>query len=263
MRTYVFRVHRGTLAHATELPHPRDHARDHDPDNGHVTLSRMTFAGAAVLCASWIAMNAAAKRAPTPVERKAVVAAVNQVQGQQLPVRVKQVVVSTVDSRYASIRWSEGPPSFEVTEILHRGTHGWAILWGHRRNEPSDGVCAFAPRAVVLELYAVPCPPWAALHGRGATPGEKAQLVGAFRGSALTRDYQRSGRVTRSCVSRIDPRFAASAIDLTSTGAIVWFRRGPWRVVFETVSSRGTRPSPRVVLSLASCVGYNAAQYGG
>jgi hypothetical protein len=131
-----------------------------------VALSRIAFAGAAVLSASWIAANAAAKRAPTPVERQAVVAAVNKVQGQQLPVRVKQVVVSTVDSRYASIRWSEGPPTFEVVEILHRGRHGWAILWGHRRSEPSDGACAFAPRTVVLDLYAVRCPPWAALHGR-------------------------------------------------------------------------------------------------
>jgi hypothetical protein len=52
-------------------------------------------------------------------------------------------------------------------------------------------------------------------------------------------------------------------IDLGSTGGAVWFRRDPWRVAFETVAGRGTLPSSRVVLSLASCVGYNADEYGG
>lgn len=55
--------------------------------------------------------NAATKLAPTPVERRAIVAAVNKVQGMQLPVRSKQVVVSGIDARYASIRWSQGPPT--------------------------------------------------------------------------------------------------------------------------------------------------------
>jgi hypothetical protein len=196
------------------------------------------------------------------VEHEAVVAAVIKVQGNRLPVRVKQVAVSTVDKRFASIRWSQGPPSFEATEILHRGTHDWTIVWGHRGGEPSDGACAFAPRAVVLDLFGVRCPSWAALHGRVATRSEKAQLVEAFRRSALA-PYQRSARVTRTCVSRVESRYAAAWIDLKSTGGVVWFRRGPWRVAFETVGSRGTLPSPRVVLSLASCVGYNAAQYGG
>jgi hypothetical protein len=222
------------------------------------SISRMALVGAAALCASWIAANAAAKRIPTPVEHKAIINALVKVQGTHL--RVQEVVVSTIDTRYASIRWSQ---VIEVTEILHRGTRGWTILWGHRGGEPSDGACAFAPRAVVADLYGVRCPSWAAVHGRVATRGERTHLVEAFRRSPLTRPYERSARVTRVCVSRADPRFAAAAIDLTSTGAFVWFRRDPWHVAFETVSSRGTLPSPRVVLSLASCVGYNAAQYGG
>jgi hypothetical protein len=218
----------------------------------------MALVGAVALCVSWIASNAAAKRIPTPAEHKAIVSAVVKVQGTHLS--VQEVVVSTIDSHYASVRWSQG---IEVIEILHRGKQGWTILWGHRGGEPSDGACAFAPRAVAADVYGVRCPSWAAVHGRVATGSEKAHLVEAFRRSPLTRPYERSARVTSTCVSRVDPRFAAAWIDLRSTGGVVWFRRGPWRVAFETVISRGTLPSPRVVLSLASCVGYNAAQYGG
>lgn len=218
----------------------------------------MALVGAAALCASWIAANAAAKRIPTPVEHKAIVAALVKAQGTHLS--VQEVVVSTIDTRYASIRWSQG---IEVTGFLHRGTRGWMILWGNRQGEPFDGACAFAARAVIADLYGVRCPSWAAVHGRVATGSERTQLVEALHQSALTRDYPRSARMIRVCVSRADPRFAAAAIDLTSTEGFVWFRRDPWRVAFETVSRRGTLPSPRVVLSLASCVGYNAAQYGG
>ncbi|MDX6451902.1 MAG: hypothetical protein QOH16_1951 [Gaiellaceae bacterium] len=218
----------------------------------------MTFAGAAVLCASWIATNAAAKRIATPVEHKAIVAAVVKAQGPHLS--VEEVAVSTVDTRYVSVRWMQGT---EVTVFLHRGTRGWMILWGNEPGASFDGACSFAPPAVVADLYGGRCPSWAAVHGRVATPGERTQLVEALHRSALTRGYSRSGRVTRVCMSRADSRFAAAAIDLTSTEGFVWFRRAPWRVAFETVSSRGSRPSPRVVLSLASCVGYNAAQYGG
>jgi hypothetical protein len=221
------------------------------------SISRMALVGAAALCASWIAANAAAKRIPTPVEHKAIVAALVKIQGTHLS--VQEVVVSTVDARYASVRWSQGT---EVTGFLHRGTRGWMTFWGNEPGAPFDGACAFAPRAVVADLYGVRCPSWAAVHGRVATRGERTQLVAALHRSALTRDYPRSS-VTRVCVSRADPRFAAAAIDLTSTEAFVWFRRDPWRVAFETVSRRGTLPSPRIVLSLASCVGYNAAQYGG
>jgi hypothetical protein len=229
-----------------------------------VKLSRVALAGATILCASWIATNAIAERAPKPSERKAIVAAVVKVQGSQLPVRVRHVTVSTTDEQYASIRWSQGPVTFEVTEMLHRSIRGWTILWGRRRGEPSDGACAFAPSKVVLDLYGVRCPSWVALHARAATPGERAQLVKAFRQDALTRPYRTAARVTHTCVSRLDPRFAAAVIDLSSAGGgIVWFQRNPWRVVFETVARSGTLPSPRVVLSLASCVGYSAGQYGG
>jgi hypothetical protein len=240
-----------------------DLAKLRDSDDSRVAskISRVVFGGATILCASWLATNAIAERAPKPGERKAIVAAVVKVQGSS--VRVRRVAVSTIDKRYATIRWSEGPTTFEVTEILHRSIRGWTILWGRRRGEPSDGACAFAPSAIVVELYGVRCPSWVALHARVATPGEHAQLVKAFRQDALTRPYRTAARVTRTCVSRLDPRFAAAAIDLSSTGGFVWFERNPWRVVFETVASSGTLPSPKVVLSLASCVGYNAGQYGG
>jgi hypothetical protein len=226
-----------------------------------LSISRMALAGAAALVASSIAASAAAERVPAPVERKAIVAALVKVQGTR--VSVQKVVVSTIDTRYASIRWSQGPATFEVTGFLHRGTRGWMILWGNRQGEPFDGACAFAPRAVVADLYGVRCPSWAAVHGRVGTRSERTQLVEAFHRSAPTRDYPRATRVTRVCVSRADPRFAAAATDLASTEGFVWFQRDPWRVAFETVSRRGTLPGPRVVLSLASCVGYNAAQYGG
>ena len=226
-----------------------------------MNLAHVAFAGATILCASWITTSAIAQRAPKPGERKAIVAAVVKAQGPR--VRSERVVVSTVDERYASIRWSEGPPGFEVTELLHRGTRGWTIVWGRLRDNPVDGACAFAPSRVVLDLYGIRCPSWVALHARVATSGERTQLVQAFRRSALTRPYGKVGRATRVCVSRLDPRFAAAAIDLTDTRGFVWFQRSPWRVVFETVASSGTLPSPRVVLSLASCVGYNAGQYGG
>ena len=210
-----------------------------------------------------VVATAGARRPATAPETRVLRAAIERTQGTQLAVRIRRAFLSTVDSDFASVTWTQGPAPAAVS-LLQRVKSRWVTIWGRRLGEKADGACAFAPAAVVTDLYSIRCPAWADLHARRATPAEAAQLERAVNGSAFTKIYAKSMQLVHICVSRRDPRYAAAEMAFHSTAGFVWFRgTTTWSVRFESVARRGTLPPPAIVLSLASCVGYNAAEYGG
>jgi len=224
-----------------------------------LTRKEVPIALAILIACGLVIGVASARRAPTQKEREAVTAALRKAQGAH--VTVTSIEVSTVDHRWASARWTQGAGGVPVA-LLHQNKRGWSIAWGFVTGQRADGACAFASARVVEDLYEIRCPPEVAVHGRRATPAERKELTRAFRASPLV-DHTGSGDLEHICVSRSAPMYAAAAVRYPDTVSFAWFKRGPWRVVFETTTNRGSLPGHDVVLSLASCVGYNAAQYGG
>jgi len=182
-------------------------------------------------------------------------------------VSVASAVLSSRNLDFVAVRWTRaGVPGVVWAEVYRRTSRGWRYLWGRQIVESPLGVCAYVPPAVVRELYGVDCPPSRALHGRRPRPLEERLLHDAFDSSPLTQAYAHRARLGSLCVSRLDSRWAAGLATLRETVGVVWFRRsGRWSVAHETLDERGlrTRPPAPIVLSLAACVGYNAAQYGG
>ena len=85
-----------------------------------------------------------------------------------------------------------------------------------------------------------------------------------FGSSGMTR-YAPSSHLRRVRLSRLDRRWSAAVAVSETSGAttFVWFRCGLcWAPTYDSLSRSGA-PPPGVVLSLASCVGYNPADYGG
>jgi hypothetical protein len=229
------------------------------PPRGAFSTAGVSVALAALLLLVFLAGSAEAKRPPTPAERHALVAALSVAGGSLAGLTIW---ISSVDPHYASVSQTSVPGA----DLWGRGHGGWAYLSGFSAHESADGACAFAPTTVVRDLYRVACPPWAATHARPATAAERAQLLEAFHSTPVTRylGYLLE-KLDRPCVSRLDPDAAAAGLQLSGGGGLAWFRRtnGVWRSVYETVGASGVRPSHAIVLSLASCVGYNAAQESG
>jgi hypothetical protein len=69
---------------------------------------------------------------------------------------------------------------------------------------------------------------------------------------------------TTACVSRLNTAWAGAAASAPGNPATVWFHKiaGTWHSAYVDIEP-GTRPSHDVVLSLATCVGYNPSSYGG
>jgi hypothetical protein len=222
-------------------------------------------AGAVLAVLAAIAVEGAGARAPTPGEHRALTRSVRQ--HAEGPVLLASAEVSSRNPVFAAVRWTRvGAPGVAWAEVYRRTTRGWRYVWGRQTVEPPLGVCAYVPFPVVRELYGVRCPPSRALHARRPKLLEERLLHDAFESSPLTRAYAYRARLGSLCISRLDSQWAAGLATLRETVGVVWFRRsGRWSVAHETLDERGlrTRPPAPIVLSLAACVGYNAAQYGG
>ena len=207
------------------------------------------------------ASAAEATRPPSTAEAKALVTFLRQKNGARA--RVQRILISTIDGRYATARYSVGPAVW--IDLLRHRSSGWAVIWLSGKGEPTDGACAYASAPVVLDLYGVRCPPRSETRARLATQTEAIRLRAVFARAASTRLWSRHNgeNLRKICVSRVNQAWAAAAIVFPNTEGFVWFRSGPnWTPAFETISFKGTLPPRRVILSLAYCVGYNAAQYG-
>jgi hypothetical protein len=198
--------------------------------------------------------------APTHAQRAALLASFHAFQG---AAAVQSISVSKADSTYATIRW--GYKAATNDSLFHHASGRWKVIWSRQSERPADGACAFAPAPVVRELYGVACPSEAALHARLASTAEQAALVASFHSSKLTPYWRDAVGLANVCVSRINPNWAAALAKYRSgSKSFIWFKRdGAWTVAAETLAGGGKLPPPRVVLSLASCVGYNAAEYEG
>jgi hypothetical protein len=217
-----------------------------------------------VLAAAIASGAAAAARAPTPVERRGLVRALRGAQGE---VAIGSIAVSSVNPAFASIDWghSSGGLSAQDNSVLERAQGRWRLVWTRESEQPADGACAYLLGAVVRDLLGVGCPPAALLRARAASAAQLEALRAGFRASALTPYASSSSGLSHACLSRLSPGWAAAFADFASGGAVlVFFReRERWKPVFESLRGDGALPPSRVVLSLASCVGFNPADYGG
>jgi hypothetical protein len=228
-----------------------------------VTRRTSGAAAGALLALLLLAGWAAAARGPSPAERHGIVAALR---GQQGNVAIERIKVSSTSADYASIDWGFANNGYSALNdsVLARSDGAWRVLWTREREQRGDGACIYVPAPVVRELLRVSCPSAASLRGRRATAAELAAIEAGFRTSGVT-PYAPSSRLRRVCVSRLDPRWAAAAAvsEVSGVTTFVWFRQGTrWAPTFDSISRSGA-PPPAVVLSLASCVGYNPADYGG
>jgi hypothetical protein len=198
--------------------------------------------------------------APSPAQRTALLTGLHSLQGD---VVVQSISVSKADSTYATIRW--GYKAATSDSLFHRAGGRWKLIWSRESERPADGACAYSPAQVVRELYRIACPPEAALHARKANDAELAALEATFRSSKLTPYWRDARRLANPCISRLDSAWAAATATFRSgSKGVIWFKHGgTWKVARETLFGGGTLPPPRIVLSLASCVGYSAPEYEG
>lgn len=203
------------------------------------------------------AVDVCASRSPTPHELRNIKARIS-ISGESY------IRISTVNSSYVAIYWGHqgGRQAAEIDQILS-GSRA-RFVYGFNPGQPRDGACAFAPATVVRDLLAVRCPTWRALHARAARATERDTIRAAFSRSPRTHRWAEHSRLIDICVSRLAPEWAAGDAAFPSTAGTVWFRhqRRRWIPVYDTIDSQGALPPRAIVLSLASCTGYNAAEYG-
>jgi len=226
-------------------------------------------AGAAILVlsvallAALVVSAGAVARTPTAAQKSAIVTAFRHEQGD---VTIQRIFVSSADPSYASMDWgfANGGLSAHNNSVLSRSGGTWKIVWTREIEEPADGVCVYVPAAVARDLLGVSCPPAAVLHARTATATELAQMKRSFLHSKVT-PYAKTSTLSEACVSKLNPHWAAAvSLSRVSGGTtFVWFELGKkWRPVFESFAQIGAPPPHKVMLSLASCVGYNPADFG-
>lgn len=243
-----------------------------------VSRSARVIALAAGMCV-FLVPGAVASRKPTPTESRAIRAIAATYGHTRLQMRV-----STRNSAFANVRYRpdaitvrQGGFTPEVGDLLmRRGANGWpriyeAIVSGYTdigvlKNHRSAGVCAYAPTAVVQDLYGITCPAWRALHARRATTAERASFRVAVQSSPLTRKYGRDQfQLVQGCVSRLKPEWGAAIGLFPNASGPIWFRRvDRWEVYTDSLALArgGNPPTPAVVLSLASCTEYSPSMYG-
>jgi len=180
-------------------------------------------------------------------------------------VAIQKVLVSTANPTFASMSWGFSNNGFSA---LHSSLMGlnkgeWKVLWTRDLEAPADGACVYAPAPVARDLFHVSCPPAAALHARAATTSERRGILNGFRSSDLTPYAKTALALSHVCVSRVNDSWAGGVASFESGSIVyVFFRhtRG-WRPVFESLLQQTALPPSAIVLSLASCVGYNPADY--
>jgi hypothetical protein len=217
-----------------------------------------------VLAAALVAGAAAGARKPTPSQKAAITAALKREQGD---VAIQTITVSTAKPGYASMNWgfANGGRSARNNSLFMLAGKSWKVVWTRQSEQPADGACIYVPAPVAHDLLHVTCPPAAKLHARDATAVEQKLMRSGFRSSAVTPYAKSSSGLTHACISKLSPAWAAAEADFPSGSSVyVWFKHGRgWKPVFESLIQRGAAPPPAVVLSLASCVGYNPAEFGG
>lgn len=203
--------------------------------------------------------SASAARAPTTHERTAILRAVDTFAS--VTIRARQIRVTTAGGWARVVEAPEAPLTDDY--LLHRVGGRWAVRGVVGRDEPKDGDCAYATRAAMRDLYRIRCPGWRALHARRVGRGEKRVLASVFMTDRRTSRYVPArAHLAYACVSRVNGRWAAAVAEFPDTGIVVFFHRtrSRWRVAY--IDRQGALPRRAIVLSLASCVGYSAAQYG-
>ncbi len=221
-------------------------------------------AAALVLAAALAAGGAAAARSPTPTQKAAITAALRSQQGE---VSIQAIIVSTANPGYASMNWgfANGGRSAQNNSLFMLAGGNWKVLWTRESEQPADGACVYVPAPVAHDLLHVTCPPAAKLHARAATSSEQTLMRKGFRSSSVTPYAKTSSGLSHACVSKLSPSWAAAVAGFSSGSSVyVWFKLGHgWKPAFESLIQRGPAPPPAVVLSLATCVGYNPADFGG
>jgi hypothetical protein len=219
---------------------------------------------ALVVIAALVVGGAAAAVTPTPLQRTAIVQALRSEQGD---VAIEKILISTSNPAYASLNWgfANGGLSSRNNSLLGRAGGSWKILWTRQAEQPADGACVYVPAPVAHDLLHVTCPPASKLHARATTSAEFALLRAGFLTSRLTPYSKTSTGLKHACVSKLNSHWAAAvAGSVSGSHTYVWFKQGKrWLPAFESLVEAGSPPPPAVVLSLASCVGYNPADFGG
>jgi hypothetical protein len=225
-----------------------------------IALTVVVLAGCAAALATVVPFGTSA-REPTASERQALQRAVNLFEGVQ--VRTASIRISTVNAAWARVV-EAGAGAADNDLLLQRHGDRWTVSNIVSVGAPKDGGCAYAPAAVMHDLYKITCPPPRALHARRATSAESAAFLTVFRHDPLTRKVRGASglHLAHTCVSRLDTRWAGAIAELPDTGIVVWFHKTQtgWHVA--RFDRSGTLPPRAIILSLASCVGYSAAQYG-
>lgn len=219
-------------------------------------------AAALVLLAALAAGGAAAARTPTAAQKAAIIAAMRSEQGR---VAIQKVLISTANPSFASMNWGFANNGFSAlhSSLLGMTRGEWKVLWTRDLEAPADGACVYAPAPVARDLFHVECPPPSALHARAATRAERKGILTGFRSSDLTPWAKTALSLSHVCVSRANKAWAGGVASFESGSTVyVFFKRTTgWRPVFESLLQQTPPPPSAIVLSLASCVGYNPADY--
>jgi hypothetical protein len=178
---------------------------------------------------------------------------------------VVSVAFASHDRSYANVEWGSTHLPVAQSSLYRLENRAWKGVFGFAKDESAVGACAFASPEIVRDLYDVDCPPARAVRARPAKGAEVEALRSAFQVSPLTEPYRSEARLTAFCVSRLDGAWAAGIAELPDTAGPIWFQRAEqgWVVRYEDLGRQGNRPPADIVLSLASCSGYNAARYSG
>ncbi len=221
-----------------------------------------TGASVFVLLAALAVCAVAAARTPTPSQKAAIVAAFRSQQGN---VAIQKIQLSSTNPGYALMSWgfSAGGMTAFHTSLFARSGSSWKVLWTRDVQDPANGACVYVPGPVARDLLGVNCPPPAKLRARAATASERTLIARGFHKSSLTPYAKSATSLSRVCVSNANPSWAGAVAAFPSGDSVyVFFRHGKrWAPAFESVLQQGTRPPSGVVLSLATCVGYDPAAF--
>src|SRR5262249_54097903 len=160
---------------------------------------------------------------------------------------IQKILVSSTNPSYASLNWgfAHGGLSSRNNSLLGRIDGTWKVLWTREVEQPADGACVYVPAPVAHDLLHVTCPPASKLHARAATAAELSVLRQGFLKSKLTAYAKTGTRLTRTCVSRLDPRWAAAtAVSIAGGHTFVWFENG--KPEYESLVQAGSPPPPAV-----------------
>jgi hypothetical protein len=216
---------------------------------------------AAVAACLALAPRVEGSRKPTREEFQTLAAALSRTEN--VAIKPQSVSISTAAPGWAAVGWGDKPYNFLA---FHRTGDRWLVVPSLiQAGQPFDGLCAFMPTVVVTDLFRIHCPPLLALHARPASSKVRAALRASLLDDPTIKQSDAGDpsrvRVLNSCVSRLDESWAAVAVAFPDTGLVAWFHGSDshWRVF---LSWHRALPPRDVILSLASCVKYNAASYG-